>query len=131
MSFFDEISAAHQAARNEQIRIEQERIYRATHLNDEDRRAIERVKAICTNPDLRPKILQAAESLHGGYDIYNGDDLMPLRHLNYYIRLDIINDIRQYILEHYGSKFRVSYSDQTCGGYGDSLKDATFTLGWD
>jgi hypothetical protein len=131
MSFFNEVSAAYQAARNEQIRIEQERIYRATHLDSDDLRAIERVKAMCTNPELKPKILQAASRLKGSCLIYNGDDLMPLRHLNYDIRLEIIDDITLYILAHYGSDFEVSYSDQSYNGYGDSLRDATFTLEWD
>ena len=130
MSFFDEISAAHQAARDEKIRIEQEKRYHATHLTDDDQRAIAKVKSLCTGPELKPKILNAAKNLKDEYVLYKGNDLMPLHHLDYDIRNTIINDIKQAILAHYGTQFDVSYHDRSYDGYGESLMNATFTLEW-
>ena len=129
-TFFDEIQAVYREAWNEKVRIEQERIYHATHLTKTDLEAVERVKAMCTNLELKLKIVKAAGDLQNYYVIYKGDDLMPLIHLDYDIQHKVIDDIKQAILKHYGSGFGVSYTDQAYDGYGDSLKNSTFTLTW-
>ena len=132
-SFHDELMAAWQSAWDEKQRIEQKRLYDATHLTSEDTRAIAKVTGLCTDPALRPHILRAAQNLYRSYVLYQGDDLAPLKHLEYHTRGKVIKDLTNSILAHYGPKFKVTYDDELTTveiTNGCPCMGVTITLSW-